>query len=162
MSYYVQLCSTSLLFSRLRIIRAHQTLLFTIIVIRHFLPGHKMVYLRKGNYVAVVNPLSFSEILSNDATISYGVYDTVTREFFSVSDKADARALAPFARSRNTDFQNEGRFWSIVLSGKRPIAVAVSTSDAWFWQAWRRQMSVMLPLGLVMGRFAGFSRHAHP
>ncbi|ELY2735717.1 EAL domain-containing protein [Cronobacter dublinensis] len=121
-----------------------------------FFSGHKMIYLRKGNYVAVVNPLSFSEILSNDATLSYGVYDTVTRDFFSLSEKVEARTLAPFVHSPQTVFQKEGRFWSIVVSGKRPIAIIVSTSDDWFWQAWQRQMSVMLPLGLLMGGFLMF------
>jgi sensor c-di-GMP phosphodiesterase-like protein len=41
-----------------------------------------MVYMQKGNYVAVVNPLSYSEVMSDDSTLAYGIYDTVTGLFF--------------------------------------------------------------------------------
>ncbi|SSW76926.1 cyclic diguanylate phosphodiesterase (EAL) domain-containing protein [Klebsiella pneumoniae] len=49
-----------------------------------FYTGYKMTYMQRGNYVVVVNPLSYSEVMSADHSLSWGVYDTVTNAFFSV------------------------------------------------------------------------------
>lgn len=38
--------------------------------------------MQRGNYVAVVNPLSYSEVMSDDRSLSWGVYDTVSNAFF--------------------------------------------------------------------------------
>ena len=47
-----------------------------------FFTGYKMTYMQRGNYVVVVNPLSYSEVMSNDHSLSWGVYDTVTMPSF--------------------------------------------------------------------------------
>jgi sensor c-di-GMP phosphodiesterase-like protein len=47
-----------------------------------FFTGYKMTYMQRGNYVVVVNPLSYSEVMSNDHSLAWGVYDTVTNAFF--------------------------------------------------------------------------------
>lgn len=50
-----------------------------------FFSGYKMTYMQRGNYVAVINPLFWSEVMSDDPTLQWGVYDTVTKTFFSLS-----------------------------------------------------------------------------
>lgn len=40
-----------------------------------------MTYMQRGNYVAVINPLFWSEVMSDDPTLQWGVYDTVTKTF---------------------------------------------------------------------------------
>lgn len=47
-----------------------------------FFSGYKMTYMQRGNYVVVVNPLSYSEVMSADRSLAWGVYDTVTNAFF--------------------------------------------------------------------------------
>ncbi len=49
-----------------------------------FFSGYKMTYMQRGNYVAVINPLFWSEVISDDPTLQWGVYDTVTKTFFFV------------------------------------------------------------------------------
>lgn len=44
-----------------------------------FFTGYKMTYMQRGNYVAVINPLSYSEVMSEDPELAWGVYDTVTK-----------------------------------------------------------------------------------
>ncbi|EEN1325043.1 EAL domain-containing protein, partial [Salmonella enterica subsp. enterica serovar Kentucky] len=46
-----------------------------------FFNGYKMTYMQRGNYVAVINPLSYSEVMSDDPALAWGMYDTVTNGF---------------------------------------------------------------------------------
>lgn len=46
-----------------------------------------MTYMQRGNYVAVINPLFWSEVMSDDPTLQWGVYDTVTKTFFLVKQR---------------------------------------------------------------------------
>jgi sensor c-di-GMP phosphodiesterase-like protein len=38
-----------------------------------FYTGYKMTYMQRGNYVVVVNPLSYSEVMSADHSLSWGL-----------------------------------------------------------------------------------------
>lgn len=114
-----------------------------------FYAGHKMVYMRKGNYVAVINPLAYGEVMTSDADLTYGVYDTATRQFFSLGEHAERDKLLPLLNNKEDIFQQDAHFYSIAHSAKRPIAIIVSTSDVRFYQEWHRQISFMLPLGFI-------------
>lgn len=114
-----------------------------------FYPGYRMTYLQRGNYVAVINPLSFSEVVTDDEAAVYGVYDTITGALFSVSESADASKLHEFARHDASAFQQDGRFYTITRSEKRPIAVIVATTRARFYQNLYHQVTLTLPLGII-------------
>ena len=81
-----------------------------------FYSGHKMVYMRKGNYVAVVNPLSYSEVMSTDNQLQFGIFDTITNQFFSLSQQADSRQLNQLILRKQADFQNGSRYYAIAQS----------------------------------------------
>ncbi|ELT1815581.1 EAL domain-containing protein [Enterobacter hormaechei] len=114
-----------------------------------FFDGYKMIYMQRGNYVAVVNPLSYSEVMSDDRSLSWGVYDTVSNAFFSVSQKANISLLHSMLRHQETTFQKGDRFYTIVKSGQRPIAAIVSTSSARFYKTLYHQATLTLPLGII-------------
>ncbi|MRS16695.1 EAL domain-containing protein [Enterobacteriaceae bacterium RIT691] len=114
-----------------------------------FFPGYKMTYLQRGNYVVVINPLSWGEIVTDDHSLAYGVYDTKTNQFFSVSENAHAEALQPWIRDSDYAFQRDGRFYTISLSEKRPIAIIISSPVSRYLQNFRHQATLTLPLGLI-------------
>ncbi len=43
--------------------------------------------------MAVINPLFWSEVMSDDPTLQWGVYDTVTKTFFSLDQARQQRFL---------------------------------------------------------------------
>ncbi|MGK7351112.1 CSS-motif domain-containing protein, partial [Salmonella enterica] len=55
--------------------------------------GYRMSYMQGGNYVAVIDPLSYSEVMSDDPGLAWGMYDTVANTFFSLSEQAQADHL---------------------------------------------------------------------
>ncbi|QBN08748.1 EAL domain-containing protein [Enterobacter sp. AD2-3] len=114
-----------------------------------FYTGYKMTYMQRGNYVVVVNPLSYSEVMSADHSLSWGVYDTVTNAFFSVSQKANVSLLNSMIRDKESVFQKDNRFYTIVTSPKRPIAAIVSTSNKRFYETLYHQATLTLPLGMI-------------
>ncbi|MBB1199222.1 EAL domain-containing protein [Enterobacteriaceae bacterium 89] len=114
-----------------------------------FFPGYKMTYLQHGNYVVVINPLSWSEIVTDDPSLSFAVYDTKTNEFFSISEKANPNTLKPLIRDTNYAFQQDKHFYIIELSKKRPIAIIMSSSEARYFQNFWHQAALTLPLGLI-------------
>mgnify|MGYP000054658114 CR=1 FL=1 len=111
--------------------------------------GYKMIYMQRGNYVVVVNPLSYSEVMSADHSLSWGVYDTVTNAFFSVSQKANVSLLNSMIRDKESVFQKDNRFYTVVKSPKRPIAAIVSTSNKRFYETLYHQATLTLPLGMI-------------
>ena len=114
-----------------------------------FYPGYKMVYLQQRNYVAVVNPLSFSEVMSDDRSLAFGVYDTVTGMFFSVSPQADLQTMETLVRKNDLTFQQNQRVYTIAHSDRRPIAIIVSTSSDSYFQSLYHQATLTLPLGMI-------------
>ncbi|WP_312633313.1 EAL domain-containing protein [Pseudescherichia sp.] len=114
-----------------------------------FYAGYKMVYMRRGHYAMVVNPLAYSEVMSDDHALAYGLYDTVTKAFFSVSPTADVRVLAGLVQNNDFTFQQDGRFYTIAHSEKRPIAIIVSTSSDRYFQFLYHQATLTLPLGMI-------------
>ncbi|HCR2006365.1 TPA: EAL domain-containing protein [Enterobacter cloacae subsp. dissolvens] len=114
-----------------------------------FFTGYKMTYMQRGNYVVVVNPLSYSEVMSNDHSLSWGVYDTVTNAFFSVSQKANVSLLNSMIRDKDVVFQKDDRFYTVVKSDKRPIAAIVSTSNKRVYETLYHQATLTLPLGMI-------------
>lgn len=73
-----------------------------------FFSGYKMTYMQRGNYVAVINPLFWSEVMSDDPTLQWGVYDTVTKTFFSLSNEASAATFSPLIHLKDLTVQRNG------------------------------------------------------
>ncbi|MDF2776744.1 MAG: hypothetical protein K0S90_267, partial [Enterobacteriaceae bacterium] len=90
-----------------------------------FYAGYKMVYMQRGHYAIVVNPLAYSEVMSDDPSLAYGLYDTITKAFFSVSPTADARVLAGLIQNNDFTFQHAGRYLQRSL-----FPVSLSPGDA--------------------------------
>lgn len=114
-----------------------------------FYAGYKMTYMQVGNYVVVVNPLTYSEVMSADRSLAWGVFDTVNNDFFSISEQAKEKALKKLIGDNEAIFQNEGRFYTIVHSDKRPIAAIVSTTNQRFYEVLYHQATLTLPLGMI-------------
>lgn len=114
-----------------------------------FYNGHKMTYMQRGDYLAVINPLTYADVMSDDHTLSYGVFDTVTKAFFSLSDKVDTGRLHQFILKGDQDFVDGGRVYTVEKSKRRPIAVIVSTSSEWFNKLWYHQLTLTVPLGVI-------------
>jgi len=114
-----------------------------------FYAGYKMTYMQLGHYVVVVNPLTYSEVMSSDRSLAWGVFDTVTNAFFSVSEQANQNELKTLIGDNTLAFQNEGRFYTIVRSDKRPIAAIVSTTNQRFYEVLYHQATLTLPLGMI-------------
>lgn len=114
-----------------------------------FYAGYKMTYMQLGNYVVVVNPLTYSEVMSSDHSLAWGVFDTVTNAFFSISEQAKESELTAMIGDDDSTFQNEGRFYTIVRSDKRPIAAIVSTTNQRFYEVLYHQATLTLPLGMI-------------
>ncbi|WP_342322612.1 EAL domain-containing protein [Kosakonia sp. BYX6] len=114
-----------------------------------FYAGYKMVYMQQGNYVAVINPLTYSDVTSDDSQLAYGVYDTISGEFFSVSQHAQLATLAKLTNRTDFTFRQGDRFYAIVHSTTRPIAIIVSTSSERYYQALYHQAMLALPLGMI-------------
>ncbi|MEX9253900.1 EAL domain-containing protein [Pseudenterobacter timonensis] len=114
-----------------------------------FFPGYKMTYIQKGNYVLVINPLSWSEVMSTDRTLIWGIYNTVNNAFFSFSPNADVSLLSSLAGRVKDTFQNQNRFYTVVHSQKRPIAAIISTSSARYYEMLYHQATLTLPLGMI-------------
>lgn len=114
-----------------------------------FYPGFAMTYMQRGHYVAVINPLSYSALISSDSDLAYGLFDTKTNQFFSVSKNTNAAALRPLIRSEDTFFQQDRRVYTVAHSANRPIAVIMSTSRVGYYQNLYDQSMLTLPLGLI-------------
>ena len=114
-----------------------------------FYPGYAMNYLQRGHYVVVINPLSFSALISSDSNLAWGVFDTKTNHFFSVSKNADPEELRHLIRAEEALFQQDGRVYAIAHSTVRPIAVIMSTSRVSYYQNFYNQVTLTLPLGLI-------------
>lgn len=114
-----------------------------------FFPGYKMIYMQRGNYVAVINPLSYGEVISNDDSLAYALYDIKTRDFFASSEGADLAAFKPLIRDGDYAMQNNQRFYSVVLSPHRPIAIIVSSSSDRYFDNFHHQATLTMPLGLI-------------
>ena len=78
-----------------------------------FFSGYRKTYMQRGNYVVVINPLSYSEVMSDDPVLAWGVYDTVTDSFFSACVGSNVAKLMPLERGDAPTFQQEDRFYTI-------------------------------------------------
>ncbi|HHG8771660.1 TPA: EAL domain-containing protein [Raoultella planticola] len=114
-----------------------------------FYPGFAMNYMQRGRYVAVINPLSYSSLISSDKDLAYGLFDTKTNLFFSTSRNADAPGLHRQIRHQDAFFQHDNRVYTVAYSAIRPIAVIMSTSRASYYQGLYDQVTLTFPLGLI-------------
>ena len=114
-----------------------------------FYAGYKMVYVQRGNYVAVINPLTYSDVTSDDPRLAYGVYDTRSGGFFSLSKNARLKTFASLIHRRDSSFLLGDRFYTIAYAPSRPIAIIVSTSRENYFHSLYRQAVFTLPLGMV-------------
>ncbi|WP_434637337.1 EAL domain-containing protein [Klebsiella sp. I138] len=113
-----------------------------------FYPGFAMNYMQRGHYLAVINPLSYSSLISSDKDLAYGLYDTKTNLFFSTSKHADA-SLHGLIRHEDAFFHEGQRVYTVAHSAIRPIAVIMSTSCASYYQSFYDQLRLTLPLGII-------------
>lgn len=114
-----------------------------------FYAGYKMVYVQRGNYVAVINPLTYSDVTSDDARLAYGVYDTRSGGFFSLSKNARQKTFAQLIHRQDSSFLVGDRFYTIAYASSRPIAIIVSTSRENYFRSLYRQAVFTLPLGMI-------------
>jgi len=114
-----------------------------------FYPGFAMNYMQKGPYVVVVNAFSYSSVIASDRDLAYGVFDTKTNLFFSVSNNVEPAELHALIREGDTFFNQNGRVYTIARSAIRPIAVIMSTSRASYYHNFCDQASLTLPLGII-------------
>lgn len=114
-----------------------------------FYAGYKMVYVQRGNYVAVINPLTYSDVTSDDARLAYGVYDTRSGGFFSLSKNARLKTFAALIHRQDSSFLQGDRFYTIAYASSRPIAIIVSTSRENYFHLLYRQAVFTLPLGMI-------------
>lgn len=114
-----------------------------------FYAGYKMIYMREGNYAVVINPRAYGDVMSDDASIIYGTYDTINDEFFSLSPHGDMKTLSPLIRRKEQTFQLDGRFYTIARSPNRPVAIIVSTTMTRFHDQFWHELTLTLPLGLI-------------
>lgn len=114
-----------------------------------FFSGYKMTYMQRGNYVAVINPLFWSEVMSDDPTLQWGVYDTVTKTFFSLSNEASAATFSPLIHLNDLTVQRNGYLYATVYSTKRPIAAIVATSYQRLITHFYNHLIFALPAGIL-------------
>lgn len=133
-----------------------------------FFSGYKMTYMQRGNYVAVINPLFWSEVMSDDPTLQWGVYDTVTKTFFSLSKEASAATFSPLIHLKDLTVQRNGYLYATVYSTKRPIAAIVATSYQRLITHFYNHLIFALPAGilgslvlLLPGTYVRPHRHPH-
>lgn len=113
-------------------------------------PGYRMIYMQKGHYVAILDPLSFSQLETDDNTLVFGMYDTKADEFFSASENADLTTLQSLVHDSKTAFTHNDRFYTIVRSAQRPIAVILSSPSERYFQNLRHQLALTLPPGMII------------
>ncbi|ENE6326697.1 c-di-GMP phosphodiesterase PdeC, partial [Shigella flexneri] len=114
-----------------------------------FFSGYKMTYMQRGNYVAVINPLFWSEVMSDDPTLQWGVYDTVTKTFFSLSKEASAATFSPLIHLKDLTVQRNGYLYATIYSTKRPIAAIVATSYQRLITHFYNHLIFALPAGIL-------------
>lgn len=114
-----------------------------------FYPGYNMTYMQRGQYVVVINPLSYGEVITDDVSLAFGVYDTKTNAFFSGSENANLASFKSLIRDSDYAFERHGRFYTIALAPRRPVAIIVSSSNARYYQNFRHHATLTLPLGLI-------------
>lgn len=116
-----------------------------------------MTYMQRGNYVAVINPLFWSEVMSDDPTLQWGVYDTVTKTFFSLSKEASAATFSPLIHLKDLTVQRNGYLYATVYSTKRPIAAIVATSYQRLITHFYNHLIFALPAGILGVLFCYYS-----
>lgn len=92
-----------------------------------FFFGYKMTYMQRGNYVAVINFFFWSEVMFDDLTLQWGVYDTVTKTFFLLSKEALAATFFLLIYLKDLTVQRNGYLYATVYLTKRLIAAIVAT-----------------------------------
>lgn len=122
-----------------------------------FFSGYKMTYMQWGNYVVVINPLFWSEVMSDDPTLQWGVYDTVTKTFFSLSNEASAATFSPLIHLNDLTVQRNGYLYATVYSTKRPIAAIVATSYQRLIAHFYNHLIFALPAGILGVLFCYYS-----
>lgn len=116
-----------------------------------------MTYMQRGNYVAVINPLFWSEVMSDDPTLQWGVYDTVTKTFFSLSKEASAATFSPLIHLKDLTVPRNGYLYATVYSTKRPIAAIVATSYQRLIAHFYNHLIFALPAGILGVLFCYYS-----
>lgn len=114
-----------------------------------FFPGYRMIYMQRGHYAAVVNPLSFSQLETDDSSLIFGMFDTQADEFFTLSEGANPATLKALIKEHRSTFADEGRFYTIVHSEVRPIAIIVSSSYARYYQNLYHQLALALAPAII-------------
>ena len=87
--------------------------------------------------------------MSDDRSLSWGVYDTVSNAFFSVSQKANISLLHSMLRHQETTFQKGDRFLYDREIRAAADSAIVSTSSARFYKTLYHQVTLTLPLGII-------------
>ena len=100
-----------------------------------------MIYMQLGHYVVVVNPLTYSEVMSSDRSLAWGVFDTVTNAFFSVSEQANQKELKALIGENNLANQ---RFYEVLYHQATltlPLGMISSIIILLMWSRTRREFN---------------------
>lgn len=87
--------------------------------------------------------------MSDDPTLQWGVYDTVTKTFFSLSKEASAATFSPLIHLKDLTVQRNGYLYATVYSTKRPIAAIVATSYQRLITHFYNHLIFALPAGIL-------------
>lgn len=87
--------------------------------------------------------------MSDDPTLQWGVYDTVTKTFFSLSNEASAATFSPLIHLKDLTVQRNGYLYATVYSTKRPIAAIVATSYQRLIAHFYNHLIFALPAGIL-------------
>lgn len=87
--------------------------------------------------------------MSDDPTLQWGVYDTVTNAFFSLSKLASTETFSPLIHQNELTLERNGYLYAIVHSTKRPIAAIVATSKQRLLSHFYNHLIFALPAGIL-------------
>lgn len=87
--------------------------------------------------------------MSDDPTLQWGVYDTVTNAFFSLSKLASTETFSPLIHQNELTLERNGYLYAIAHSTKRPIAAIVATSKQRLLSHFYNHLIFALPAGIL-------------
>ncbi|MYZ44802.1 EAL domain-containing protein [Achromobacter sp. KS-M25] len=117
--------------------------------------NRRMVNFRRDNHVIVVDPLSYVDVLGNTAEMALAVVSVPTSQVVARWETSNPAPLLA-AALRGESSTHEGRYFTVQKSSALPIAVVASVPLGTIENAWREQMLIWVPMGLICGIFGGW------
>ena len=109
-----------------------------------------MTQVRLGRHVVVIDSISFIDIVPRDSRIQLGVLDLNTQKVVAAWPETNPTLLAMALAKGQENFIEDEAFFDVQHSAQFPVAVVAYTPLEAKSTAWRRQLLIWLPLGLLM------------